>query len=106
MSAEIYTLPQIAEIANAEYRTLKTWESRGLIVPSIRGTERPGRPGLYNERDVRVVATLADLRLKGLDMDALAPVADVLRDFDLATCPICDGEIVLSRFQGTGGSDD
>jgi DNA-binding transcriptional MerR regulator len=98
-------LPQIAEMALAEYSTLKAWERRGLIVPSLRATKGSGRPGLYNERDVRVAATLVQLRDRGLDMDALKAVADVLRDFDLAACPVCDGEIILSRPQGTGDSD-
>ncbi len=105
MSATVYTLPEIAKLVGAEYRTLKTWESRGLITASIRSTERPGRPGFYSERDARIAGTLVRLRESGLSLDALEAVAAAVRAFDTATCPICEGDIVLSPSQGTGGSD-
>ena len=91
MSKQALTLPQIAKRAGIGYRTLKSWESQGLIVPSIarNDTGKPGCPDLYSEQDAQVAISLVNLRRRGLDMTTLRVVAAAWRAGRLPECPIC-----------------
>lgn len=93
--AKIFTLSEVAKLAGAEYRTLKTWVDRGLVTPSVKSDCGPGRPGLYSERDAEVASLLTSLRSRGLDMPALQIVAADLERRRVAECPICNGELAL-----------
>lgn len=92
--ADTWTLPQIAEAVGAEYRTLKTWEALGVIVPSLRKGSGAGTPDLYSAADVHAIATLARLRRDGLTLDALKLLAADVRKGS-ATCPICGTKIAI-----------
>lgn len=83
------TLPEIARRAGAEYRTLRNWQAKGLISPSLYNEGKAGRPDLYSERDAEVVVSLVNLRRRGLDMIALSVVAAAWRAGDLPECPVC-----------------
>jgi hypothetical protein len=93
MSGEaLFTLPQIAKKAGAEYRTLKQWRDRGIIAPSVKinATGKAGCPEWYSERDAEVISSLAELRRRGLDLIALAVVAAAWREGEpFPECPIC-----------------
>ena len=89
MSGEIFTLPQIAKRADVDYRTLKNWESRGLIAPSIRAASGSGNASFFSKRDAEVALSLANLRRRGLDMTALGVIAAAWRAGEFPECPIC-----------------
>jgi DNA-binding transcriptional MerR regulator len=74
------TLPQIAAVAEVEYRTLHTWLRRGLIAPSVQASTGSGTRNLFSDRDALAARVLADLRRAGLDLDALARTAEILND--------------------------
>ena len=91
-----WTLPQIAARVGIGYRTLKTWRDRGLIAPSVcDGGGGAGHPDLYSERDACLIEGLAELRARGLDIDALAVVAATWRSALLTGCPVCGGSLYL-----------
>jgi DNA-binding transcriptional MerR regulator len=87
----VYTLPEIAKASGADYRTLNNWLRRGLFVPSLRLDSGPGNAGFYSAKDASLIHKLVELRNRGLGIDALVVVADLLRQFDCAACPICEG---------------
>lgn len=99
MSAKTLTLPQIAELAGVGYRTLKVWEERGLIEPSVRRSRGSGRPNIYTEHDAEVAVGLAALRARGLDMPALELVASAWRKQRMAVCPVCHSSVLLDHLQ-------
>jgi DNA-binding transcriptional MerR regulator len=74
------TLPQVAELADVEYRTLHTWVKRGLLEPSLRRSEGTGTPNLFRTEDAVAARVLADLRRAGLSIEALEGASSALRD--------------------------
>jgi DNA-binding transcriptional MerR regulator len=69
------TLPQLARLAEVEYRTLHTWLRRGLIEPSVQRSAGAGTPNLFSRRNAITARVLADLRRLGLGFTALEQVA-------------------------------
>lgn len=101
-----YTLPQIAEHSGAEYRTLRSWIERGLIKPSVEALKKgTGHVEVFTERDAELIYALAELRRRGLDMDALAIIAATLRTRRTSTCPVCHGALELDELQPTSDRD-
>jgi DNA-binding transcriptional MerR regulator len=86
-----FTLPQLAEIAEVEYRTLHTWVARGLLRPSLRRSAGTGTPNLFGAQDAVAARVLADLRRAGLSMDVLECAGEALRD----SAPALDQPAVL-----------
>lgn len=86
---KVLTLPQIAKRAGIGYRTLKSWEDRGLVVPSICRSAGVGNADFYSEHDAEIAISLVNLRRRGLDMTALGVVAAAWRAGDLPECPLC-----------------
>lgn len=76
---QLLTLPQLAEAAGVEYRTIHTWVQRGLISPTY-VSRGPGTPNLFLVDDAFRARIIGDLRRAGLDLDALQRAADSLRD--------------------------
>src|SRR4051794_31633295 len=73
------TLPEVAQIADVEYRTLHTWVKRGLLDPGVRRSQGTGTPNLFGREDAVAARILADLRRAGLSMDLLDRAATELR---------------------------
>ncbi len=92
-----FTLPQIAKLAGAEYRTLKSWVEKGFASPSVRATNGTGHTELYSARDAQVLCKLVELRRRGLDIDHLAAVAEVFATTEITACPVCDGTLSLNH---------
>jgi DNA-binding transcriptional MerR regulator len=74
------TLPEVAEVAQVQYRTLHTWLKRGLLTPSFQASTGSGKPNLFSSRDAVLARVLADLRKTGMELDLLETVAERLRD--------------------------
>jgi DNA-binding transcriptional MerR regulator len=74
------TLPQLAEVAEVEYRTLHTWVKRGLLQPSFRVSTGAGTPNLFSFQDALVARILGDLRRSGAGLDVLERTARGLRN--------------------------
>lgn len=91
-----FTLPVIAHMLGAEYRTLKSWEDRQLIQPSIRDVKGTGRANLYSQRDACIIRGLYRLRRAGLDMQALRIVAVQWWKEKDAWCPACQRPLPLA----------
>src|SRR5688572_1093173 len=66
------TLPQLAELAGVEYRTLHTWLKRGLLAPSVQPSSGTGTPNLFGNEDAVRARVLADLRRAGISLEVLA----------------------------------
>ena len=79
MEDTAFTLPQLAEIAEVEYRTLHTWVKRGLLAPGVRESAGTGTPNLFGREDAVAARVLADLRRAGLSMGALELAGEALR---------------------------
>lgn len=73
------TLPQLAAIADVEYRTLHTWVKRGVLRPSVQRSEGTGTPNLFGRGDAVAARVLADLRRAGLSMEVLDQASEALR---------------------------
>lgn len=78
-SGEPLTLPQVAEAAEVEYRTLHTWVKRGLLNPSFQVSTGAGRPNLFSLQDALKARILGDLRGAGIDLDVIERTANELQ---------------------------
>jgi DNA-binding transcriptional MerR regulator len=72
------TLPQVAEAADVEYRTLHTWVKRGLLHPSFHTSTGAGRPNLFSYQDTVKARILGQLRSEGIDLELLERAASGL----------------------------
>lgn len=79
MPERIWTLPQVADVAEVEYRTLHTWLKRGLLTASVRHSIGTGTPNLFSDEDAVAARVLADLRRAGLSMEVLGRASEALR---------------------------
>lgn len=79
-SEERLTLPQVAEVAEVEYRTLHTWVKRGLLKPSFQVSTGAGRPNLFSLQDALRARILGDLRSAGIDLDLVERTASELNE--------------------------
>ena len=79
MARTALTLPELAEIAEVEYRTLHTWVKRGLVQPSVRRSGGTGTANLFDQADAVAARVLADLRRAGLSMEAIERAGAALR---------------------------
>lgn len=77
------TLPQVAEAAEVEYRTLHTWVKRGLLEPSFSVSTGSGRPNLFTFQDALKARILAHLRSAGIDLEMLERTAHGLKKVEL-----------------------
>ncbi len=77
---DTFTLPELARISKAEYRTLHTWLRRGLLAPSRQGATGSGSVNLFSTADALEACMLADLRRAGLGLSALERLAQALRE--------------------------
>lgn len=80
MRQRAMTLPEVAEIAGVEYRTLHTWLRRGLLRPSVRSSSGTGTPNLFAPSDAVAARILADLRRGGLGIGQLERTAKALAE--------------------------
>lgn len=78
------TLPEVADIAGVEYRTLHTWLRRGLLRPSVRSSSGTGKPNLFTPSDAVAARILADLRRGGLGIEQLERTAKALSEHSSA----------------------
>jgi DNA-binding transcriptional MerR regulator len=72
------TLPQVAEAADVEYRTLHTWVKRGLLHPSFHASTGAGHPNLFSYQDTVKARILGQLRSEGIDLELLERAASGL----------------------------
>lgn len=74
------TLPQVAEAAEVEYRTLHTWVKRGLIEPSFHASTGAGSPNLFSFEDALKARILGHLRSVGIDLEMIERTAEGLKE--------------------------
>lgn len=74
-----FTLPQVAAVADVEYRTLHLWLRRGILTPSRQAAAGSGSANLFDFGDALLARVLGDLRRAGLEMHVLERVAAELR---------------------------
>ena len=73
------TLPQVAEVADVEYRTLHTWVKRGLLQPSFHASTGAGSPNLFSYQDALKARILGHLRSAGIDLELIERTAKGLQ---------------------------
>jgi DNA-binding transcriptional MerR regulator len=73
------TLPQVAEVAEVEYRTLHNWVKRGLLEPSFHASTGAGSPNLFSFQDALKARILGHLRSAGIDLEMLERTAHGLK---------------------------
>jgi DNA-binding transcriptional MerR regulator len=74
------TLPQVAEAADVEYRTLHTWVKRGLLEPSFHASTGAGSPNLFSFQDALKARILGHLRSAGIDLEMVERTARGLQE--------------------------
>jgi DNA-binding transcriptional MerR regulator len=82
MAVDLYrsfTLPQIAEIADVEYRTLHLWLRRGILTATKQAAAGSGSANLFDFGDALLARVFGDLRRAGLEVHVLERVAAELR---------------------------
>lgn len=62
----MYTTQQVAGLCGVSLRQLQWWDERGLLRVRQHGHRR-----IYHDSDLRVVAVVAQLRLKGMSLQAV-----------------------------------
>jgi hypothetical protein len=78
--ARTFTLPQIAEIAAIDYRTLHNWQKRGMLRASHQTATGSGTTNRFTPTDALQVLILAELRRSGVEVKILESVADDVWD--------------------------
>ena len=95
------TLPQVAEAAGVEYRTLHTWLQRGLLEPSIQVSTGKGTPNLFSFQDALKARILGHLRSEGINLELVEKTARGLQgvpELELGDTLIVNGKVsVLKR---------
>jgi DNA-binding transcriptional MerR regulator len=74
------TLPQVADVAEVEYRTLHNWVKRGLLEPSFHASTGAGSPNLFSFQDALKARILGHLRSAGIDLEMLERTAHGLKE--------------------------
>jgi DNA-binding transcriptional MerR regulator len=98
------TLPQVAEAADVEYRTLHTWVKRGLLTPSFSASTGAGRPNLFSFQDTLKARILGHLRSAGIDLEMLERTAEGLKK--VPELESADTILVNGRLTVLKGGDD
>ena len=107
---ETFTLPQIAEIAAIDYRTLHNWQKRGLIQASDHTASGSGTTNRFTQTDALHVLVLAELRRSGVEVRVLESVTGQVRqlaadiDSDRQLLVISQGSVFLSSDTDLGES--
>jgi DNA-binding transcriptional MerR regulator len=73
------TLPQVAAVADVEYRTLHLWLRRGILKPTRQAASGSGSANVFDFQDALLARLFGDLRRAGLEMHVLERVAAELR---------------------------
>jgi DNA-binding transcriptional MerR regulator len=98
------TLPQVAEAAEVEYRTLHTWVKRGLIEPSFHTSTGAGSPNLFSFQDALKARILGHLRSTGIDLEMIERTAQGLKEappLEPADTLLVNGKVSILK----GGED-
>jgi DNA-binding transcriptional MerR regulator len=74
-----FTLPQVAAVADVEYRTLHLWLRRGILTATKQAAAGSGSANIFDFGDALLARILGDLRRAGLEMHVLERVAAELR---------------------------
>ncbi len=98
------TLPQVAEAADVEYRTLHTWVKRGLLEPSFHASTGAGSPNLFSFQDTLKARILGHLRSAGIDLEMVERTAIGLQkvsELDAGDTLLVNGTVSVLK----GGED-
>jgi DNA-binding transcriptional MerR regulator len=76
----IFTLPELAEMSEIDYRTLHNWQKRGMLRPSHVEANGSGTVSLFSETDAIQVLILAELRRAGVEVRILERIASKVRE--------------------------
>ena len=97
-----FTLPQIAELAAIDYRTLHNWQKRGLLRASRYAANGSGSVNRLSLTDALQALILSELRRSGVEVRILESIADrvwelaVEIDEDRQLLVISHGSVTLS----------
>jgi DNA-binding transcriptional MerR regulator len=76
----LLTLPQLARLADVQYRTLHTWVQRGVLEPSAQASDGTGTPNLFTVDDAVTTVIISDLRRGGVPFEVLKRAARTLSE--------------------------
>jgi DNA-binding transcriptional MerR regulator len=76
-----FSTEDAAKLARVPQKTLRTWQERGFLRPSI-PAKRRGISGRYTFRDVVALRVAGELRAGGVSLQMLRKVVDYLRSRD------------------------
>lgn len=79
MQDRTFTLPELAQLVDVEYRTLHTWVGRGLLAASREQAQGSGTRNVFDCSDALEAYVLADLRRAGVELCKLEQVSAELR---------------------------
>lgn len=83
---DAYTLPQLSEALDVQYRTLHSWVERDLLQPGVQRSTGTGTRNLFSPQDAVMAGILADLRAAGVNFDLIEQAAERLRNTEGALC--------------------
>jgi|SRR5579872_2638045 len=74
-----YYAGEAAQITGIPYRTIDHWARTGLVKPSLADSSGSGRSRVYDFKDLVALRVARDLRDKGISVQSLRKVVDLLR---------------------------
>lgn len=75
-----YTLPQLSEALDIQYRTLHSWVERDLLRPGVQRSTGTGSRNLFSVEDAVMAGILVELRGAGVNFELLEQAAERLRE--------------------------
>jgi DNA-binding transcriptional MerR regulator len=85
---------EAAQITGIPYRTMDHWARTGLITPSISAARGSGRSRLYSFKDLLALRVVRDLREKGISVQSLRKVIELLRKTGLDS-PLTQAQLLV-----------
>ena len=101
---QTFTLPQIAQIAAIDYRTLHNWQKRGMLRASHQTATGSGTTNRFTPTDALQVLILAELRRSGVEVRLLESIAD--RVWELASAIDEDRQLLVITHGSVSLSSD
>ena len=93
-AADGFYAGEAAEITGIPYRTIDHWARTGLIRPSISEARGSGRCRLYSSLDLLALRVVRDLRDKGVSVQSLRKVIQLLRTTGLDS-PLAEAQLLV-----------
>lgn len=83
LPADSYTVKEVLHLTGVTYPQLCTWDTNGLLMPSIAQAGGVGKWRLYSRSDVLAVKIASELRRLGMGLPIIRQALAALRGLDM-----------------------